>query len=198
MKKVSQILLMFLLVYSTGCQKEVAKEVTSLENYKLDLSDYLVKVKNDFEINTGKTEIKNLNENVYFETPVSQAGKPIGVLLGYITKDKKYYNVLWIAEKLDEKNSIVSMRLLNNKEIGRVDIVNGIVRTNQLSVRQSWWSCTMDCIGDSHIACGMDATCTALLIGSNIAGRGAASGSIAAACGISCVGNTNMDLLPQF
>jgi len=69
----------------------------------------------------------------------------------------------------------------------------------------SWWSCTRECISDSHIACYMDTECAVLLIVTNLGagaatpkGLGAGSLSLGLSCGIACAFNSHMDLLPQY
>jgi hypothetical protein len=49
-----------------------------------------------YGVDIEKVEMKKLNTEIYFECPVTKSGKSVGVLLGYITKDQKYYNMLWI------------------------------------------------------------------------------------------------------
>lgn len=156
-------------------------------------------------------------------------------LISIIRDDFKvlhYFIIIDIISKSETNNLIYS---LSGRKIGAYKVINGIVKTESNTIKQqmrfeeipvdfildetpnpsqiddeiidieSWWSCTKECISDSHIACYLDIDCATMLMITNLGagaatpkGLGGGTASIGIACGISCAFNSKMDLLPQY
>ena len=147
-----------------------------------------------------------------------------GGLLSYVTPQQKVFHVQFKAYTSNNNDVINELITLNNQKFSEITIRGGKIiaqktfhfgSTNnpelgivnpseEFELYRSWWSCTSDCIGDAHYACYGDSECTTLLIATNLAALGLpvrpglGSLSISAACGVSCLMNKNMDLLPGY
>lgn len=167
------------------------------------------------EIQSHQTFILIASENgddssVVFITPIYRDDVFICGIIGfYEDSSRRLLNTVWVPETLGE-TSTIGVYYISGDKLGSYSILNDKITSTTIELEmegpqeqaRSWWSCVSDCVSDANIACYQDSECMTLLFisnlptGSGLAGLG--SLSIGAACGVSCVKDKELDLLPAY
>ncbi len=158
---------------------------------------------------------RNGDDGYVFVTPIYRNEEIIADMVGYVTDDNRILNAINIVKPISDNRSNYDVYYINGTKLSTsiVDneegkIIETTIETNipentPEGQARTWKECTSDCISDCHIACYQDKECMKLLLFTNVGGTGTTIGgqgtlSIAIACGIACMKNKKMDLLPQY
>jgi hypothetical protein len=170
----------------------------------------------DFNTTTYYRMFKGMDIYEFYFTKSYNGGKENGGLISLLLSNRKVFHYK-VNISLREDGSLTNTySTLENIILGTISIENGEIIYSDIAphlpsdndittMDRSWWSCTRECVSDAHIACFQDTHCQTLLLVTNGSagfvvpkGIGAGSFSISVACGVSCLRNRDLDLLPQY
>jgi hypothetical protein len=143
--------------------------------------------------------------------PTINSSDTIGYVLGYVLSDGgKVFNVVGVKEGPDRSGTtLVHVGSLDGDDLGTYSVNNNMItqvvyatgpgKDEFTPIKRSWFSCTIDCIGDAGYACYGSGQCQILLLitNANPISPGAGTVSIAASCMGACTKNKDLDLLPN-
>lgn len=170
----------------------------------------------DYSTTTYYDMYKDATTYQFYYTKIYNNGVESGGLISLLLQDRRVFHYFVKPHHNLDGSYTNHFTSYDNIELGTVTVNSGIITNTTMvqgssnegsrtQLERSWWSCTRDCVSDSHIACFQDAQCQTLLMVTNAGagfaqprGVGAGSFSISVACGAACIGNSNLDLLPQY
>jgi len=170
----------------------------------------------DYSTTTYYDMYKDTNTYQFYYTKIYNNGIESGGLISLLLEDRRVFHCIVKPTQNTDGSYTNHFTSYDNVDLGSITVDSGVVINSTIEpsssydvdrtqLERSWWSCTQDCVSDAHIACFQNTTCQTLLMGTNAAsgfaqprGVGAGSFSISVACGVSCIRNSNLDLLPQY